>query len=82
MNYSFQPGPNLAFERNFLSSQITQTPEIPKIRVEAVRKTNSLLIAITVTLFVVFFILLVYLGWLWYVRDTNEDANTFYKWLV
>lgn len=81
MNLSKTPGEDLTYGQNFLSKADFGNRSVTKWEVDAPAKTNSWAIAIAVTLFLIFMVLIVYVGWLWYVRDFEENPRNFYAWL-
>ena len=81
MNLSYPPGKDSTHVGNFLSRENLNPERNTTLKVGASRKTNSFLIAITIILIILLFVFLVYLGWLWYVRETGESASDFYNWI-
>jgi len=79
MNLSKTPGPDLTNGENFLSKADFSQRSAPSWNINAPSKTNSLIIAIAITLFLIFIVLVIYTGWLWYVRDFDENPTNFYQ---
>jgi hypothetical protein len=82
MNLSHTPGKDSTYAGNFLSTQNLSNPQDRILNVTASPKTNSFLIASIITITILLFIFLIYLGWLWYVRDSGEPASLFYSWII
>lgn len=82
MNISKTPGKDFTNGNNFLSKVDFSNVNDITYKVRAPTKTNSLLIAIAITLFLIFMVLIVYTGWLWYVREEGETPSSFYSWLL
>ena len=81
MNLSKTEGQDLTFGGNYLSRANFSNTEGTSWKIKDSARTNSWVIAIAVTLFLIFMVMIVYLGWLWYVRDFEEDPRSFYEWL-